>query len=154
MGVALSLQKYFQDQGIDYDVLRHKKTGCSSHTAQVSHIPGANIAKAVVLKHKKGYIMAILPASRRVGMEQMGEWLKRPVGMATEAEMEDLFHDCEEGAVPPIGKPYGVKSVIDEGLDKLPDIYFEGGDHRSLIHLTGDQFRHLMEKVPHEKISI
>jgi Ala-tRNA(Pro) deacylase len=32
-------------------------------------------------------------------------------------------------------------------------VYFEGGDHRALIHMSGDDFRRLMTDVPQGHIS-
>ena len=55
--------------------------------------------------------------------------------------------------MPPVGTAYGLRAVVDEILDGQDDIYFEGGDHRTLVHVTGAQFQRLMEKVPHERFS-
>jgi Ala-tRNA(Pro) deacylase len=55
-----------------------------------------------------------------------------------------LFPDCEIGAVPVFGEAYGVPAMIEETLDDSRDIYCEGGDHRSLVHLDGSDFRMLM----------
>ncbi|MCK5712131.1 MAG: YbaK/EbsC family protein, partial [Hyphomicrobiaceae bacterium] len=57
------------------------------------------------------------------------------------------------GAVPPLAEPYAVDAFIDESLDEQPDIYLEGGDHRSLIHIPGSQFRALTKNVRHARIS-
>lgn len=153
MAIAMTLKQYLDDHEIEYDVVTHQETGCSSRTAQVSHIPGDQLAKGVVVKREKGYLLAIVPASRQVKLDMLGQWLKQPVSMATEEESSTLFKDCERGAVPPIGPAYGIRTVIDDSLEGQEDIYFEGGDHRTLVHLTGDQFHRLMEKIPHEPFS-
>ncbi len=61
--------------------------------------------------------------------------------------------DCEVGAIPPLGQAYGIRTVVDRQLLDQDDIYFEGGDHRSVVHLKGGSFRRLMDKVPHHAIS-
>ncbi|MEE9589494.1 MAG: YbaK/EbsC family protein [Hyphomicrobiaceae bacterium] len=152
MGIALTLRQYLDDQDIEYDLATHTKTGCSSETAEASEIPGDCLAKGVVIRRKKGYLLAIVPTSSQVKLEELGRWLKQPIALASEDEIGDLFHDCEAGAVPPIGAAYGLRSVVDESLEGLSDIYFEAGDHRTLVHLSGAQFNRLMEKVPHERI--
>jgi Ala-tRNA(Pro) deacylase len=49
--------------------------------------------------------------------------------------------DCETGAVLPLGAGYALECiVVDENLEGERDAYLEGGDHRTLIHLTGQQF--------------
>jgi Ala-tRNA(Pro) deacylase len=102
-----------------------------------------------VVKHKNGYVVTIVPASRQVRLEEVGRWLDRPVALATEEEASALFPDCEQGAIPPIAAAYGLVGVVDASLEGHEHIYFEGGDHRALVHLTGAEFHRLMEKVPH-----
>ncbi|MCG8652482.1 MAG: YbaK/EbsC family protein [Pirellulales bacterium] len=153
MGIALTLQQYLDDQGIEYDTITHKQTGCSADTADASQVSCDCLAKGVVVKRNKGYLLAIVPASRQVELDELGRWLKQPVDLASEQELGDLFHDCDVGAVPPVGAAYGLRAVVDERLDQQQDVYFEAGDHRTLVHLSGAEFHRLMEKVPHERFS-
>ena len=74
--------------------------------------------------------------------------LARSLEMLPEAEIESTFSDCECGAIPAIGEPYGVDVVVDPALIHQPDVYFESGDHQHLIHMNGEVFRQLMENVP------
>jgi len=153
MGIAITLQQFLEAQSVPYEVLEHKRTGCSQRTADASHVPSECLAKGVVVRHKDGYLLTIVPASRQVRLDEVGRWLERPVAMASEDEASALFPDCEHGAVPPIAAAYGLASVVDASLEGHEHIYFEGGDHCALVHVTGAQFHHLMEKVPHGQFS-
>ncbi|MET0569506.1 MAG: YbaK/EbsC family protein [Hyphomicrobiaceae bacterium] len=153
MAIANTLQRYLNNESIPYDVLEHRPTACSARTADASHVPGECLAKGVVVKHKNGYVLTVIPASRQVRLDEVGRWLDRPVALATEEEASALFPDCEHGAVPPIAAAYGLPAVVDAGLEGRADIYFEGGDHRALVHVTGAQFHRLMENVPHGQFS-
>jgi Ala-tRNA(Pro) deacylase len=153
MGIALTLKQYLEDHNIDYEVMSHNKTGCSTLTAEASHIPGECLAKGVILRKDGGYMMAILPASRHVALAEVGHHLDQPVDLASEAEIAALFPDCDEGAVPAIARAYGLDGLVDDSLDGQKDIYIEGGDHRTLVHLKGPQFRKLMKEMPHAHIS-
>ena len=153
MGIAITLRHYLDGQGVAYDCVEHKHTGSSASSAEASQVPADNLAKAVVLKRRDGYIVAIVPASRQVRLDDVGGWLHQTVGLATQDEIVPLFPDCAPGAVPAIAAAYGLRSLVDERLEGRSDIYFEGGDHRTLVHLSGDQFRKLMAKVPHGRIS-
>ena len=86
-------------------------------------------------------------------MSELSDWLKQPVCLATEEEVSEIFSDCKTGAVPAVGAPYGIKAVLDERLSEREHIYFEGGDHRTLVHLDHDEFEKLMEKVPKHRLS-
>jgi Ala-tRNA(Pro) deacylase len=154
MGIAITLQQFLEAQSVPYDVLEHKRTGCSARTADAMHVPSDCVAKGVVVRHKEGYLLAIVPASRQVRLDEVGRWLGRPVALASEEELGALFPDCEQGAVPPIAAAYGLTAVVDTTLDEREDIYFEGGDHLALVHVTGREFRRLMEQVPHGQFSV
>ena len=121
--------------------------------ALAAHVSEESVAKAVVIKRRKGFVLAVVPASGEVALTGLGALLAQPVCLATEHELQRLFTDCEVGAVPPLGQAYGIRTVVDRQLFGQDDIYFEGGDHRTVVHLKGGAFRQLMDKVPHRNIS-
>jgi Ala-tRNA(Pro) deacylase len=153
MGIALTLRDYLDNKHVDYDVMVHKRTQCAQDTARASHVPAERMAKAVVLTREGGFLLAVVPASAKVQLDTIEKMLHCRVEMATEEEIGMLFPDCETGAVPPLAEPYAVDVFVDERLDDQPDIYLEGGDHRSLIHIPGSQFRALTKNVRHARIS-
>jgi len=153
MGIALTLEQYLDDQDVDYEVVTHQRTNSSLRTAQTSHVPGDHLAKGVILTREGGFVMAVVPASRRVRLDAIEQMLHCPVGMASEDEINSLFPDCEPGAVPPIGAPYALDCIVDDSLEQLADIYLEAGDHQSLIHMHGTQFQNLMKEAPHGQIA-
>jgi len=152
MGIALSLQQYLDGRGVSYDVITHDRALRSSTTAQTSGIPERNLAKGVLIKRKDGFVLAIVPASHHVELNEVGSWAKQPVGLATETEVATIFRDCELGAVPPVAGAYGLPAVMDDSLVGFKDIYFEAGDHRTLVHLNEREFHRLMHDVPHAPI--
>lgn len=153
MSISITMQGYLEDNHIRYDAAKHARTGCSMMTAHASHVPGGALAKGVVLKWDDGYVLAVLPASRHVDLARMREIIGDKVRLASEEEASSLFPDCDEGAVPILGVPYRVCCVVDEQLRHAGDVYFEGGDHRTLVHVTGDEFSRLMYGMPQARIS-
>ena len=97
-----------------------------------------------MLEDERGYVMAILPASQRIALPRLNHTLRRTLELASEAEIARLFADCEIGAVPPLGAPYGIPTVIDDSLLNLPEVYFEAGDHEDLVHMRGAAFLTLL----------
>jgi Ala-tRNA(Pro) deacylase len=152
MGIALTLEEYLNEQSISYDVMTHELTISSTRTAQASKVSGDRLAKGVVLAKEGGFVMAVLPASCKVLLDVIEQMLHCPVSLATEDEISAIFPDCEVGAVPPIGAAYALDCVVDESLEEQADLYLEGGDHRSLIHINHAQFHELMKDVPHGHI--
>jgi Ala-tRNA(Pro) deacylase len=144
MAIPASIHDYLDREGVHYDVIAHAATRDAAHTAQAARVPGDRLAKSVVLEDDSGYLMAIIPASHRLDLQAIGRELSRELVLANERELAELFEDCEPGAVPPLGQAYGIDVVIDRNLTDTPDIYFEAGDHLSLIHVSGQDFRRLM----------
>lgn len=149
MTIATTVQRYLDDCGIDYEVVEHARTLSSSRTAEVGHVSGDRLAKAVVLKSEGGFTMAVLPASCHLRLGEIRGYLDGPVGLATEKEVGQLFDDCELGAIPPVGQPYGLEMIVDDRLNEQPDVYFEAGDHMNLIHVNAIAFQRLTAAARH-----
>lgn len=149
MATALTLAQYLDRNGIVYDVLPHAPTMSSLRTAKASHIPASELAKAVVLKRNGSYLLAVLPASQHLEWDALGQRFNQNLTLATEDEIAWLFPDCVPGAVPPFGDAYGIETVVDDSIAEQADIYLEGGDHATLIHLAGPAFCKLMARAQH-----
>jgi Ala-tRNA(Pro) deacylase len=153
MATALTLEQYLDRNGIAYEVLPHAPTMSSLRTAEASHIPATELAKAVVLKRDRGYLLAVLPASQQLEWQALGKWFNQNVVLATEDEIAWLFPDCTPGAVPPFGEAYGIETVVDDSIAEQADIYLEGGDHATLVHMAGPAFCKLMAHAKHGRFS-
>jgi len=145
MTIAARLMNYMTENHIQYELCSHPLSHSSAETARVAHVPMDRLAKSVVLEDDDGYVMVVVPASRRVHLGEVSRILHRPLRLANEGEFTRLFDDCAPGAVPPIGRAYGMPTILDESLAEAPEVYFEAGDHLALIHLDPDQFMNLMQ---------
>ena len=143
MTIAPTLQKYLADHEVAYDLVLHYPTASSLRTAEACHIPGDRLVKGVVVRDKESYWLAVLPASRHVRLTELRTELGQDVELATEQEVEQVFRDCDRGAVPPVGACYGLDAIVDNSLDQQPEVYFEGGDHITLVHMTRLEFARL-----------
>ena len=149
MGIAIALARYLDERGVKYDVVEHSHTATALESARTSHISLDRLAKAVVLKGDDGFLVAVLPASGHIQFGQLCKQLGAEVDMASEEQIESIFHDCEPGAVPALGDAYGLKVIVDDSLASEPEIYLEGGDHASLVHVSGRAFQELMAGARH-----
>lgn len=144
MAIALTLQEYLKKCDIDYDIVEHDPTMNSMDTAGVAHIPGDQLAKSVILKDDQDYLMAVVPSTCHVKLHHLDRELDRNLGLVDEDELSTIFEDCEVGAIPPIGHAYFIDMIVDKRLMEKGDIYFEAGDHKSLVHMSGDSFKKLI----------
>ena len=154
MPMSRRLRWYLDARGVDYEVLPHLRTQTSLQTAREAHIAPERLAKSVLLEDEQGYLMAILPASRRIELGRLERELGRNLELATEPELVERFRDCEVGAVPALGEAFGIRTLIDDTLLVAEDIYFEAGDHEDLVHVNGDSFRELMADAMHGSFSL
>ena len=153
MATALTLEQYLTHQGAAYDVMPHAPTMSSKRTAEACHVSADCLAKAVVLKDGGSYLLAVLPASHHLELDTLKSRLDRQFSLASEDEIEELFPDCQRGAIPPFGAAYGLQTIVDESITEMPDIYFEGGDHATLVHMRGRAFERLLANAPHGHFS-
>ena len=153
MAIAITLKSYLEGHNVEYDTVEHPHTSSAVDSAKSAHVPAHQMAKAVVLEDDAGYIVSVLPSNNRLNLGWVNEELQRDLKLATEPELKELFKDCDTGAVPALSNAYGLKVIWDDQLRHASDIYIEAGDHEHLIHLKGEDFQHLMEKLPHSVIS-
>lgn len=144
MGMAMSLQAFFDAHPLHYSVVQHDHTLTSQHSAAALHQTGHKVAKSVLLKDEHGYLLAVLPASHRLHLGRLHDLLGRTLGLASEIEVAALFGDCAIGAIPPAGLLYNLDTVVDEALLEQNDVYFEAGDHEQSIHMAQADFSKLL----------
>lgn len=154
MATALTLEQYLRKHGTPYDVVPHAPTMSARWTAQECHVPAERVAKGVVLNDGSRYVLAVIPASHHLEVKDLETQIDRHVELATEDEIKDLFKDCELGAIPAVGFAYGLDTIVDDSIKDEPDVYFEGGDHKTLVHMAGRDFKRLMAGAPHGRFSM
>lgn len=154
MSIAPTLRKYLTAENIQYDEIPHDLTMSSTRTAEACRISGNCLAKAIVLRHDGGYMLAVVPASHHLKLADLRTRLGEDIEMANEAEINRLFADCAPGAVPAVGRCYGLDLIVDDGIEAQPEVYIEAGDHETLLHLSHAQFARLTANAPHGRFSV
>jgi Ala-tRNA(Pro) deacylase len=144
MSIAKRLKAHLDAEGVAYETVDHPRTTTSSRAAEAAHIPGSRLAKTVVIHLENGPVLAVVPSSHRVDLGELQSLLDRRLGLASETEIGELFDDCDLGAAPPVGSAYNVPTVLDRSLSGLDRVWFEGGDHRTLVSVAGADFDRLM----------
>jgi Ala-tRNA(Pro) deacylase len=132
----MRLDEFLSRNHVSFERLRHPSTYTANRIAQALHVPGRKMAKSVLVRTNHGYMLVVLPASCRVDLDQLRQELgEQEVELATEDEIEQLFSDCERGAMPPFGSLYHLPTVVDETLAQ-DEIVFEGQDHEEAVKMA------------------
>ena len=122
MAIATTLKSFLEDHHVDYDMVQHLHSATTLESAHSAHVPGHQVAKAVVLEDSEGYIVSVLPSINRLDLEWVNESLGRQLHLADESELQNLFQDCDFGAVPALSNAYGLDVIWDEQLTNASEI--------------------------------
>jgi Ala-tRNA(Pro) deacylase len=142
------LKEFLDSHKIKYVVISHSIAYTANGIAALTHIPGKELAKTVIVKIDNVLAMAVVSASQHVDLALLKAATgAQNVELATEYEFQDKFPDCETGAMPPFGNLYGINVFADENLSRDKEIAFNAGSHRELLRLAWDDFVTLVQ--PH-----
>jgi Ala-tRNA(Pro) deacylase len=146
MPIATKLKRFLDEHHIKYVSLVHSRAYTMQEVAESLHASGRHLAKTVVLTDGHENVMAVLPATRRVDVRALSHLLGgRDMRLASEAEFQQLFPDCEVGAMPPMGRLYGLRLFCDQSLSECRDIIFNAGTHVEAIKMSYADFVRLAE---------
>jgi len=142
MALYERLRKLLDEKRVPYELMSHREAFTAQEVAQASHVAGRLLAKAIVVRESESrFYMAVVSAPQHVDLTNMHRMTGRPKGrLATEDELRRLFPDCEIGAMPPIGKLYGMPLYVDEEFRSHDDIYFQAGNHHEVVRMRFDDF--------------
>ena len=157
MAIAQTIADFLIDHKVDYHVYPHDYSERALEAAERTKLNPRSVAKAVVIatkrQHKRNYCLVVLASDCEVDLNEIRGIAFQDVELACEAELADLFPDCEVGAIPALGEAYGLPTFIDRSItDSSEEIFFEAGDHLELIKIS---IEHLEELMPYaEFVSI
>ena len=153
MGIAKRLEEILDASGLPYEIRTHPRSVYSAQAARLSHVPLEQLAKPVLLADEYGYVLALLPATKRIDLDRLGAQLHRRLELASETEIDGLFRDCEPGALPGLGQPYEIPTVYDDALRELREVYFEAGGHGEVVRMRGADYLELLSNALHGAFS-
>ena len=142
----LRLRQFLDNYNIRYVVISHSVAYTAEAIAALTHIPGKELAKTVIVKIDDTLAMAVVirVAARGSGAFEGGDE-GETVRLAAENEFKGRFPDCETGAMPPFGNLYGMNVFADEDLSRDKEIVFNAGSHRELMRLAWEDFERLVQ---------
>jgi len=123
----------------------HERVYTSQEIAAAMHVPGKELAKVVMVKADGRMVMLVLPASYRVDTKKLKKVLKcKKLGISKEKEFEELFSDCEVGAMPPFGNLYHLEVWVDQVITEDEFIVFQAGSHVETLKIKYSDYVRLV----------
>lgn len=134
--ISTRLKKFLDDNGVGYDVMHHDPAFTAQELAARMHISGYEFIKVVVVKLDGAFALAALPAPLRVNFKMLAEAAGvRKCSLASEEEFQQLFPDCELGAMPPFGNLYNLTTYVDQDVTHNENTVINAGTHAEAIRL-------------------
>ena len=135
--VSMNVFEYLDQSNAHYAVSEHAPTYSAQVMAAEEHEKGRYVAKPVIVNSEGSHIMCVLAAPDKVVFDKLRDYLGTDdVTLAPEEETREIFADCEEGAEPPFGRLYGLRTIMDSSLEDDDHIVFQAGAHDKAIRMS------------------
>ncbi len=145
-GIVPRLQKFLDDNGVEYEVIPHRQDYRARVTARDTDTPSKEFAKSVLLLVDGKHALAVVPASRDIALSNVRDAVgARDVHLASEDDFETLCPDCEVGAAPPFGNLYDVPVYASTSLSADEQITFNAGTHSDAVRMLYEDFERLVK---------
>ncbi len=142
---ARKLKEFLDQNQIKYISVVHSPAYTAQEVAQSAHVTGKEFAKVVIVELDGNMAMVVLPATRKVVLQDLRELTgSDEVKFASEEEFRERFPDCETGAMPPFGNLYGMDVYAAESLAENDEIAFNAGSHIEIIKMSFRDFDRLV----------
>ena len=136
--------EYLSEEGVSYVADEHPPAYTAQEVAASEHISGDMMAKPVIVYDDGEYVMCVLPASYRLNLGKVSKVLESiDLRLASEAEMGEIFDDCELGAEPPFGNLYRMSTFVDAHLAEDEEIVFQAGSHSRSVRMRYSDYQAL-----------
>jgi Ala-tRNA(Pro) deacylase len=133
--------------GIEYELLSHAHTERASDEAEALGLPPSAVAKTLVLDAPNGHVRVVLPASERIDLRKIREYVEggKSIHLASEEELARDYPDFELGAVPPFGGAGRDRVLVDARVAEQHAVVLEAGSHDQSVRIETTDLLKLTE---------
>ena len=146
MSISQRIEQYLHQQKIPFEIL---KVAPFDSLIQVSHaekIDAKQIANTVILKDQYGLLIAVISLTCAIDFKKLKELFRRNFIRAPEDQLGELYKSCRPGTLPPLGDAYGLRTIIDDAVMEMEQVYFPMGNNTHLVKMNINDFQSLQSK--------
>ncbi len=147
MPIEKSLEKLLKQNKIKYQVVEHRKVYTAFDAAQTQDLETKEVAKAVLLKGKKGLYLAVLPAGNNCDFKALSKLTGDKVSMAKEKDINSKLK-IKIGLIMPFASLFKLPMFIDKKLLKNKKINLPGGSYTESVILAVKDYLKLENPTP------
>jgi Ala-tRNA(Pro) deacylase len=125
-------------EAVEFRLTHHDPVTTSAEAAAVRGAELRSGAKAMLVKAKAGFVLAVLAADRRVDWKLLAPLVGgKGARFATDEELQKAT-GLSKGAVPPLGLLFGLRTVYDRSLLEVETVNFNAGTHTDSVSMGAD----------------
>ncbi len=125
-------------EAVEFRLTRHDAVSTSAEAAAVRGAELRSGAKAMLVKGRTGFALAVLAADRKVDWKLLGPLVGgKGARFATDEELREVT-GLGKGAVPPLGLLFGLRTIYDRSLLEVEAVNFNAGTRTDSITMARD----------------
>jgi Ala-tRNA(Pro) deacylase len=131
-----NLVSLLREEGVDFRLTHHDAVTTSADAAAVRGAELRSGAKAMLVKGKAGFVLAVLAADRKVDWKLLAPLVGgKGARFANDDELSEAT-GLAKGAVPPFGRLFGLRTIYDCSLLDVETVNFNAGTHTDSIAMS------------------
>lgn len=140
-----TVTKFLDTAKVKYNILEHRLVYTAHDAAQTTKKKLSEIAKVVLVRADKDFVLIVLPAGKYVDFSGIKKALKaKKVSMATEKDITKYLK-TKVGLLHPFGSQYKLQTLLDKGMSKAKKIIASAGSYTHSVELSLKDFEKLTQ---------
>jgi Ala-tRNA(Pro) deacylase len=136
--VHAKLLALLRAEGVRFRLTHHEPVTTSAEAAAVRGADLRSGAKAMLVKTKRGFVLAVLAGDRKVDWKRLAPLVgDKGARFATDEELREAT-GLGKGAVPPLGVLFGLRTLYDRSLLEVETVNFNAGTHTESVSMAPD----------------
>lgn len=138
------IKSQLKKSGVNFEILSHKPVYTSEEAAKEREVELKTGVKAMVFKAENEFIMALVPANKRVNVNKLKEIHGTEIKLASSRQVSKRT-DCEVGSVPPFGFEKKLKTYMDKKILDNKEVNFNAGLHTKSVKMKPEDLKNILE---------
>ncbi|MFH0969197.1 MAG: YbaK/EbsC family protein [Patescibacteria group bacterium] len=145
---------YLDKNKYKYEIVQHRTTYTAWDTAQTEKVKPQEVAKGLVIKTDKDWVLAVLPSNRNTDKKELLKLInKNPENKVKKADFADEkwlkknIKIGKLGAIPPFKELVGKEIYFDKMLLKNKKFYVSSGEYDASFRISVSQFVKVEEPI-------
>lgn len=145
--ISKKLIDYLEKSKYKYEIIKHRTTFTAWDTAQTEKVKPQEVAKTLVMKSDKDWILALLPSNRNTDKKELLKLVNKnaenkikKLDFADEKWLKKNMKIGKLGAIPPFRELLKKEVYFDKMLLKNKKFYVSSGEYDASIRILVSQY--------------